>query len=155
MYQLDRSGNPTQTVATDFCISTGNRVQYAHFANIPATARGACQLEFTFPPGYDVAGAGSHQVNVWKTARPITVTDTWSTAPEHTTLFGTVTLNSDPKSAKTIIVNSGACEGMTEFEFTVGENGNGMGGTVVYQQQNPGWNATTVAVAGMRISHSC
>lgn len=153
MYQL--TPGDTEPALTNFCISTSTRVQYAHFANIPATAQGACQLEFTFPAGYDVEGAGSHQVNVWKTAKPIAATDTWGTAPKPTTLFGTVTLNSDPKSAKTIVVNSGACAEMRDFEFTVAENWNGVGGTVVYQQQNPGKNATIAAAAGMRISYGC
>jgi hypothetical protein len=156
MYQLTPIGNTAEPVSTDFCISTSTRVQYAHFANIPATAQGACQLEFTFTAGYDVAGAGSHQVNVWKTAKPVAAADTWDTAPKPTTLFGTVTLNSDPKSAKTIVVNSGACAGMRDFEFTVAENGNGVGGTVVYQQRNPEKNATIAAAAvGMRISYGC
>lgn len=154
MYQLTPSGDTAEPASADFCIYT-TRVQYAHFANIPATAQGACQLEFTFPAGYEVAGAGSHQVNVWKMAKPIAATDTWGTAPKPTTLFGTVTLDSDPKSAKTIVVNSGACAEMRDFEFTVAENGNGVGGTVVYQQRNPGENATIAAAAGMRISYGC
>jgi hypothetical protein len=151
MHQFSSTDTPAEPVANDFCVHS-DRVQYVHFANIPANARGACQLEFTFPAGYSVAG--SQQINVWKTGEPIVESDTWSTAPKPTTLFGTVTLKSDPKSAKTIIVNSGACEGMKDFKFTVANNA--VGGAVQYLQQYPGGNTTTAAaVAGMRISYGC
>ncbi|KAH7377259.1 hypothetical protein BKA66DRAFT_467784 [Pyrenochaeta sp. MPI-SDFR-AT-0127] len=141
---------PFHTAKTewDFCISYDKQVRYANFNDIPSTARGACQLEFIFPAGYDVANSQSRQINVWKTDRPIEEADTWDTAPEATTLFGTVTLKSNPTEETRIVVNSGECASMKHFKFTIADNKEG---GVVYRQQYP----PTGPAAGMRIVHSC
>jgi len=130
MTQLtEHSESPTDS---DFCISSGSRVQFAQFNNIPATAIGACQLEFVFPASYSVAGAGSHQVNVWKVDRPISETDTWNTAPKQTYLFGTATLDSQPSEYAKIVTNSGDYASIRNFKFTITDNGNGISGTANY-----------------------
>lgn len=109
---------------SDFCIAHNSQVRYAHFG-VPATARGACQLEFIFPAGYSVGGPGSHLVNVWKTERTFdTTTDTWASAPKTTSLFGTVMLKSKPSKESRIVVNSGECTSMKDFKFTIADNNN-------------------------------
>ncbi|KAH7080136.1 hypothetical protein BKA63DRAFT_505803 [Paraphoma chrysanthemicola] len=132
----------------DFCVSD-SRVRYAHF-DIPSSAVGACQLEFIFPTNYNIDNSESRQLNVWKVDRPFDMTtDNWSSAPQTTTLFGTVTLKSNPSGQSRIIVNSGDCKSMRDFKFTIAENSGS--GAIVYKQQYP----VTGAVAGMRIVHSC
>ncbi|KAH7086452.1 hypothetical protein FB567DRAFT_549942 [Paraphoma chrysanthemicola] len=119
---------------SDFCVSD-TRVRYAHFI-IPDSAVGACQLEFIFPANYDIANSESRQLNVWKVDRPFdTTTDTWFSAPQTTTLFGTVTLKSNPSDQSRFIVNSGDCKSMRDFKFTIAENNGGR--SIVYNQQYP------------------
>ncbi|KAF2621233.1 hypothetical protein BU25DRAFT_495895 [Macroventuria anomochaeta] len=140
--------NPS-TSLTDFCVTSDTRVKYVEFGSIPATARGACQLEFVFPAGYSVAGAGTHQVNVWKTERPASLNDTWENAPKTVTTFGTVTLNSKPDQEARIIVNSGSCDSMRNFKIGLADTR--IDSSVTYTQQFP----PAEVVAGMRIVHSC
>lgn len=132
----------------DFCVDS-TKVRYAHF-DIPSNAIGACQLEFIFPKGYSIGNVELSQLNVWKTDRPFdTITDTWSSSPQTTTHFGTVTLKSKPSEEARIIVNSGDCKSMRDFKFTIAENNRDA--TIAYEQQYP----MTGPVAGMRIVHSC
>lgn len=141
---------PFHTAKTewDFCISNESQIRYASFDNIPSNARGACQLEFVFPAGYDVANSQSRQINVWKVERPMEEADTWETAPKPTALFGTVTLKSKPTEETRVIVNSGECASMKYFKFTIADNKDG---AVVYKQQYP----PSGPAAGMRIVHTC
>jgi hypothetical protein len=124
--QLTPSGAPVDPEVTDFCVSI-SRVQYASFGALSAGAPGPCQLEFVFPAAYDIAGAGSHAVNVWKIDRPVQEGDSWKTALKPVTLFRTVTLSSEKKNRKKIVVNSGVYEEMSNFEFTFAHHGYGKG----------------------------
>jgi hypothetical protein len=130
---------------TDFCITSDTRVKHVEFGDIPATTRGACQLEFVFPAGYSVAGPGTHQINVWKTDRPAEMNDSWATQPKTVTTFGTVTLTSKPDREARIIVNSGSCDSMKHFKIGLVDTRSES--SVTYTQQK--------GVAGMRIVHSC
>ncbi|KAH8719223.1 hypothetical protein GQ44DRAFT_730136 [Phaeosphaeriaceae sp. PMI808] len=133
----------------DFCVVSKTRVRYIEFSNIPSSARGACQLEFIFPPSYSIGGPRSHQVNVWKTERSVAEADTWVSAPKVTTLFGTVTLNSQPLQHTRLIVNSGECASMKNFKITLVDTTNSS--SITYTQQYP----PSGPVAGLRIVRSC
>ena len=130
---------------TDFSITSDTRVKHVEFGDIPATARGACQLEFVFPAGYSVAGPGTHQVNVWKTERPAELDDSWTTQPKAVTTFGIVTLTSKSDQEARIIVNSGICDSMKHFKIGLADTR--PESSVTYTQRQ--------GVAGMRIVHSC
>ncbi|KAJ8113076.1 hypothetical protein OPT61_g4712 [Boeremia exigua] len=141
--------SPPTASLQDFCIASNTRVRYVEFGAIPDTARGACQLEFVFPPGYSVAGDGSHQVNVWKTERAASLSDTWATAPKMVTTFGTVTLNSKTDREARIVVNSGSCDSMRNFKIGLADTR--ASSSLTFTQQLP----PSVEVAGLRIVHSC
>lgn len=133
---------------SDFCVDN-TKVRYVHF-DIPSTARGACQLEFVFPADYSVGNPESRQLNVWKTSRSFDITtDTWTSSPQITALFGTVTLKSKRSEQSRIIVNSGDCSSMKDFKFVIAENSNNA--TINYQQKY----YEAGSVAGVRIVHSC
>ncbi|KAI9811261.1 MAG: hypothetical protein M1832_000940 [Thelocarpon impressellum] len=84
---------------------------------VPAGARGACSLEFSFPGDANIAVDGQTQLQVYKTSAAIGPSDTWSHAPTPTFLFGIV----NPVRGTSGTVNSEGCAPVLNYYVQVWE----------------------------------
>ena len=116
------------------------------FDNIPANSYG-CQLEAHFPVGGHVEQHGASQVNVFTVDKPATPADTWNTAPQPVSLFGTLTFAASGTEAVTTVINSGVCNETLTYRFSIA-SATQIG--EVYFQQAPG-----AAGQSLRLTHNC
>lgn len=144
--------NPTtSTTDTNFEVALDSvagtlyhRDVLVRFDNIPAGSYG-CQLDAFFPAGATVTNTGATQVNVFTLDQLAIATDTYATAPNDVSLFGTITFSASTTDVQKAVINSGVCAPSLSYRFSMASTT--AIGDVMFQE--------ILNTQGLRITYNC